>query len=325
MRKKFSICITPLALFGVLLILTNACKKEDNSNLIPVLTTSAESNIMVNTATGGGNITSDGGATVTSRGVCWSTDITPTISDNQTTDGAGIGSFTSNITDLIGNTRYYVRAYATNNNGTGYGGAISFITAAVADIDGNVYYAVTIGTQVWLVENLKTTKYSNGDPIPNVTGDSQWNDLITGAYCNYDNNDSNATTYGRLYNSYAVKDNRKIAPTGWHVPSDQEWTVLTDYFGGESIAGGKLKETGTEHWYNPNTGATNESGFTGLPGGFRYNAGWFDDIGRSGSWWTSTEDVRGHSWERWLYYGSPEVDRSVDNEALGFSIRCIKD
>jgi uncharacterized protein (TIGR02145 family) len=325
MRKKFSTRIIPLALFGVLLILTNACKKDDDSNLIPVLTTSAELNIMVTSATGGGNITSDGGVTVTSRGVCWSTDITPTISDNHTTDGAGIGSFTSNITGLTENTRYYVRAYATNSKGTGYGGAISFITAAVADIDGNIYHSITIGSQVWLLENLKTTKYNNGDPIPNITSNTGWLHLTTGAYCSYDNNDSNATTYGLLYNRYAVFDSRNIAPTGWHVASDEEWTILSDYLGGDSIAGGKLKETGTTHWISPNTGATNETGFTGLPGGFRHKSGDFDDIGRSGSWWTLGLDNEGHCWERWLYNDSPEVDRSLDDEALGFSVRCIKD
>jgi uncharacterized protein (TIGR02145 family) len=241
--------------------------------VIPTLSTTAASSITTTSATSGGNVISDGGATVTARGVCWSTNQNPTIDNSKTSNDIGTGSFTSNLTGLTANTIYYVRAYATNSMGTAYGNQVTFKTTTdvetntVTDIDGNIYHTVTIGTQVWMVENLKTTKYRNGDPIPNVTGNA-WAALTTGAYCWYNNDAATyKATYGALYNWYAVADSRNIAPTGWHVPTDAEWTTLTTFLGGESVAGGKLKETGTNHWTSPNTGATNETGFTALPGG----------------------------------------------------------
>ena len=133
------------------------------------------------------------------------------------------------------------------------------------DIDGNVYHTVTIGTQIWMVENLKTTRYNDGSPIPFVTDSSSWSNLTTPGYCWYNNDTTNKNTYGALYNWFAVNTG-KLAPTGWHVPTDDEWTTLTTYLGGESIAGGKLKETGTTHWRTPNAGATNEIGFTASSG-----------------------------------------------------------
>lgn len=195
----------------------------------------------------------------------------------------------------------------------------------VTDIDGNVYHTIIIGTQVWLLENLCVTHYRNGDPIPEVTDNTAWSNLTTGAYCNYDNDINNVTTYCRLYNWFAVNDSRKIAPVGWHVPSDAEWTTLTDYLGGESVAGGKLKEMGLTHWISPNTGATNESGFTGLPGGNRDNGGDFDNIGDNGGWWSSTEFSTSAAWNRRLQYNSGEVDRGSNSKGTAFSVRCLKD
>ena len=139
----------------------------------------------------------------------------------------------------------------------------------VTDIDGNVYNTVTIGTQVWMKENLKVTHYNNGDEIPNIEDNAAWTGLSNGAYCNYQNDNDFVDTYGRLYNWFAVDDGREICPTGWHIATDAEWTILSDYLGGRHIAGGKLKEAGTTHWASPNTGATNSSGFTGLPSGMR--------------------------------------------------------
>ena len=147
--------------------------------------------------------------------------------------------------------------------------------ATVTDIDGNVYHTVTIGTQTWMVENLKTTRYRNGEAIPNITDNASWAALITCAYCDYNNIPSNSITYGKLYNWYAVNDSRNIAPMGWHVSTDAEWTTLTTFLGGTSIAGGKLKENGTIHWNSPNVGATNETGFSALPGGYRLNSGFY--------------------------------------------------
>lgn len=196
----------------------------------------------------------------------------------------------------------------------------------VTDYDGNVYTTVTIGTQVWLVENLKVTHYRNGDAIPNVSDAQPWSVLTTGAYCEYNNTPSNGTTYGKLYNWYAVHDSRNIAPVGWHVPTNEEWSTLTTYLGGIDVAGGKLKETGTSHWEPPNMGATNETGFTALPGGERTASGSFIDISMFGFWRTSTEYDATHARILYMDYQSDNVYQeyySLKNG--GLSVRCIKD
>lgn len=193
----------------------------------------------------------------------------------------------------------------------------------VKDIDGNVYNTVTIDTQVWMVENLKVTKYLNSNPIPNINDSAQWSILTTGAYCNYDNNESYVTTYGRLYNWYAVNDSRNICPTGWHVPTDADWSNLTNFLGGENVAGAKLKETGTKHWRDPNAGATNETGFTALPGGSRYNST-FVTLTLYGFWWSASEENQDSAWIRIMRRVSSDIGRFPDNKKNGFSIRCIK-
>lgn len=292
----------------------------------PTVSTASISNITTTTASGGGNVTADGGATVTARGICWSTSQNPTITDLHTSDGTGTGSFTSSIGSLSPSTTYYVKAYATNSMGTAYGGQVSLATNAlpITDIDGNVYHSVTIGTQVWMVENLKTTKYRNGTDIPYITDNALWSSDTTGAYCNYQNIASNSTTYGRLYNWYAVNNVNNIAPTGWHVASDAEWTILTDFLGGEAVAGGKLKEAGTAHWNSPNTGATNESGFTALPGGWRRDYGPFED-GSWGYWWSATEYNATIAWNRLMVFSAANVWRNDSFKTYGFHVRCIKD
>jgi uncharacterized protein (TIGR02145 family) len=177
-----------------------------------------------------------------------------------------------------------------------------------------------------MAENLRTTKYNNGTVIPNITSASEWMSLTTGAYCNYNNTTSNDTiaNYGRLYNWYAINMS-KLAPNGWHVPTDAEWTTLTTYLGGESIAGGKLKETGTTNWYSPNTDATNETGFTALPGGIRYYYGTFQSFGHFGLWWSATEDGANSAWDRSMSYNISDAYRNNYNKELGFSVRCVKD
>jgi uncharacterized protein (TIGR02145 family) len=195
----------------------------------------------------------------------------------------------------------------------------------INDIDGNSYHTVTIGTQVWMVENLKTTRYSNGEPIPNITDANQWSNLTSGAFSNYNNDESIALEYGRLYNYYTVIDNRNLCPTGWHVPANDDWITLTTYLGGESVAGGKLKETGTNHWKSPNTGATNETGFTALPGGHRSNSGNFNDIGDDGYWWSSTGDGTNNAWNRDIDYNTSDMFRDDAGTNRGFSVRCLQD
>jgi uncharacterized protein (TIGR02145 family) len=281
----------PVILAGVLLAIAFGCKKEA-AKVIPTITVAAVTNIGENSATSGGEVTSDGGSAILSRGVCWSTGHNPTTSNGYTNDGIGSGNFTSTLTGLAPSSTYYVRAYAINSVGTGYGSEVSFKTLeeTVTDIDGNHYHKVTINTQVWMVENLNVTHYRNGDPIPNVTSDPTWMTLTTGAYCNYNNDLNNAATYGRLYNWYAVNDSRKIAPAGWHVPSGAEFTTLQLNYGGANVAGGPLKESGTVHWNSPNDGATNSNGFTALPGGRRgvsLGTIYLSGLGLEGDWWQS--------------------------------------
>jgi uncharacterized protein (TIGR02145 family) len=294
------------------------------------LSTNQVTEITANTATCGGNIIKEGVSAVTVRGVCWGTNPNPTTTDNRTTNGAGGGSFISNLSSLIPNTIYYLRAYATNSAGTGYGNEVSFKTSesgvgTITDIDENVYHTVSIGTQIWMVENLKTTKYRNGDPIPNITSDAEWGKQTLGAYCWYENAITNKAIYGALYNWYAVNDARKIAPAGWHVPSNAEWTLLIDYLGGEWVAGDKLKEVGTSHWQSPNAGATNESGFTALPGGYRnYNIS-FGYIVTNGYWWTSTESGPDNAWWRKIDNYNSNVQNNIYGKKGGYSVRCVKD
>jgi uncharacterized protein (TIGR02145 family) len=396
---------------------------------MPTLSTTAMGSITQTTASCGGNITSDGGALINVRGVCWNTATGPSINNTKTTDGTGIGSFQSSLADLTPGTTYYVRAYATNSAGTAYGNELSFSTSAVtmlpptsttiaatsvtnttanlnatvnannslttvtfeygltssygltstavqspvsgailknvsalvtglisgqtyhyrvktenevgttyggditftttgaltvADIDGNFYNTIAINTQVWMKENLKTTKYNDGASIPIVTDPTAWTNLSTHGYCWYNNDlTTYSAIYGALYNWYSVSTG-KLCPTGWHVPTDAEWTELISYLGGESIAGGKLKESGTAHWVNPNTGAANETGFTALPGGGRNFDGPFLSIGTIGLWWSSTTDFTDNAWNRMMFYDNVNVTRNYTTKRGGFSVRCIK-
>ena len=200
------------------------------------------------------------------------------------------------------------------------------ISGFCVDIDGNEYATVIIGNQVWMSENLKVTKYRDGTAIPTGLSNSEWENTTSGAYAVYDNNETHADTYGYLYNWYAVDDSRNIAPDGWHVPTDDEWTTLTDYLGGTSVAGGKMKETGTSHWNSPNTGATNESGFTAFPGGYRSSSsGNYNSIGSYGFFWSSSEGNSSNAWRRILYYNNSGVYRHNYNKNYGFSVRCVRD
>ena len=185
--------------------------------------------------------------------------------------------------------------------------------------------AIVIGTQQWMRENLDVLTYRNGDIIPQVTDPTAWAALTTGAWCYYNNDVANGAIYGKLYNWYAVNDPRGLAPTGWHVPTDDEWTTLTTRLGGTTVAGGKMKVAGTTSWTTPNTGATNESGFAGLPGGFRSTNGSFYDVGSFGYWWSSTEDYATYAWLRDLLYINGVIDRASGSKRDGFSVRCLRD
>ena len=293
-----------------------------------VLTTGTVLSITPASATCGGEILNDGGDSVVVCGVVWNTEVDPTI-DNHigiSSDKPELGKFVSTITKLSPNTTYYVRAYATNGIATTYGNQKNFKTPdGVLDADGNDYPVVTIGTQVWMAENLKTTKYNDGTDIPNVTDRSVWSVLNTGAYgWYYDNYEVYGQTYGALYNWHAVNTG-KLAPIGWHVATDAEWKILITYLGGKDVAGGKLKEAGDEHWSNPTSGATNETGFTALPGGFRREDGYYFLQNGDGTWWSASERSTDEAYEFGMNWSSNIVANGYDSKLRGNSVRCIKD
>jgi uncharacterized protein (TIGR02145 family) len=187
---------------------------------------------------------------------------------------------------------------------------------------------IKIGTQVWVTKNLDVTKFRNGDPIPEAKTDEEWEKAgqkKQPAWCFYENDPANGAKYGKLYNWYAVTDKRNICPTGWHVPSNAEWTQLTDYLGGGLVAGGKMKSMGTQYWESPNDDATNSSGWSGLPGGSRGARGPFDAVGGHGWWWTSTGLNTYDAWARGLARALSIVDGGYTHKALGLSVRCIRD
>ena len=316
----------------MILFVTVRCKKDHVNTSVPVLTTDVVLNISPVSCTSGGNITDDGGSEVTERGICWNEGSVPFIDENEHThDGSGMGVFFSSVNGLDPNTSYYVRAYATNKTGTGYGIYRLFQTLdsdaeIVTDYDGNTYNTVTIGTQVWMAENLRTTHFRNSDPIAVITNANQWSDQASAAYCNYDNDENNTAIYGRLYDWYAVKRN-DLCPPDYHMPDTSDFETLIDYLGGEDVAGKKLKEAGLMFWYSPNSG-NNESGFTGRPGGYRRYDGIFNDKGRYGYWWSATELLpvdTNNCYCYWLLNNSDNTGKITSDKKTGYSVRCIKD
>jgi uncharacterized protein (TIGR02145 family) len=236
-------------------------------------------------------------------------------------------SATSLFNGVLGQQYILSWGIATCNNSSSDSIFIAFPTispgSGVTDIDGNNYSSQIIGFQEWMINNLKTNHYCNGDLIPNITVNSQWAGLTNGAWSYYDNFFSNSYVYGKLYNGFAVADPRNVCPCGWHLPTDAEWTTLTDYLGGLSVAGGKMKTTGTSLWGSPNLNATNESGFSGVPGG--YNGGFFSQMNSGAYWWSVTEISSSQSWSRYIISGSSSVYRTAAQNYFGYSVRCVKD
>lgn len=294
--------------------------------VIPTLTTTAPYANDDKVIFAGGNITSDGGSAIIARGVCWSKNSKPTIQHNLTKDGSGSGTFSSLINSFSKDSTYYLRAYATNSVGTAYGNTLKFSIGGliVKDYDGNFYHVITIGVQVWMLENLKSTSFRDSTAIPLVEANSQWGSMGTPAYCWYNESQVDGNyIYGALYNWYAVSSG-KLCPSGWHVPTDDEWTVLSDYLGGTAVAGGKLKEIAATHWKMPNAGATNETQFTALPGGSRSSSGLVENLGYYGNWWSASPVNSSTAYYRYMYSGTPELTRSFAGQKSGFSVRCIK-
>jgi len=320
------------------------------SMVIPTVTTASATAVTATSANTGGDVTQDGGAPVTARGVAYGTSANPTTSGTITTDGTGTGVFTSTLTGLTPSTTYNVRAYATNSVGTAYGNEFIFTTGSVGpsfacgtstviDIDNNTYNTLQIGTQCWTQSNLKVSKYRNGDNIPTGLSNTAWENTTAGAYAIYNNDPVNDGLYGKLYNHYAVIDTRGLCPTGWHVPTDEEWNVMVKFLDPNAdtvcsncwqsgIAGGALKSTAIQPtpggWNSPNAGAINSSGFSAGPGGRRDYEGSFFALGSHGLWWSSSSTWVG-VWYRYLYTHSGGIGRINTTLPIGISVRCLRD
>ena len=297
----------------------------------PVITTAQISSVTANSAVSGGVISYNGGAPITESGVCWSTTAQPDLDDSFMINASGATSFNCTMTNLSPGTKYYVRAYVKNSEWTVYGTQMTFNTKLV-DIEGNLYSTVTIGTQVWMAENLKTTKLNDNTAIPEITDGAEWISLTTPAYCWYFNNISNKESYGTLYNWYTV-GTAKICPTGWHVPSDEEFKNLELFLGMPSDQLGLWAWRGTDQgskmknttgWDN-NGGGTNSSGFSAIAGGYRYGAtGAFSGAGILTYWW-ATDNNEIYGWYRRLDGDNNGVFRDITSKKGGKYIRCLKD
>jgi uncharacterized protein (TIGR02145 family) len=313
---------------------------------IPIVTTTPVTVFAATSATVGGNVTADGGATITERGVYWGTSQNPESTGTKLQIGSGTGIYSTNLTGLIPNTPYYVKAYAINSQGISYGSPGSFITTSggqtgtITDIDGNIYNIVTIGTQVWMAENMKTTKYNDNTIIPNVTDNAAWNNLTTPSYSWY-NNDEAAykATYGALYNWYAVdaasNGGKNICPTGWHIPTDADWKIM------EISLGMSQSEADATGWRGSNQGAqiksitgwsggytnTNTSGFSALPGGVRFypNGGASGGMGSGEAWWSASTYNTTSAYHRYVGLSEGNISRLGDNDKKnGFAVRCVQ-
>jgi uncharacterized protein (TIGR02145 family) len=314
---------------------------------LPIVSGGSVTNLTDVSATLSGAITADGHSAITERGICYGTSPNPTTSDSKVTNGTGIGSMTCNVSGLTDGTVYYAKAFATNQWGTTYGEEVEFITG-MRDIDNNLYRCVKIGSQVWMAENLKVSKYRNGDVIPNVTAVVEWNSLTTGAYCYYDHNPDNNAVYGKLYNWFVVDDSRNVAPTGWHIPTDEEWIALKEYLtnngygyggAGNEIAKSMASTSGWETYTTPGTAgndqsSNNSSGFSGFPGGCQQGPD-FNGFGYGAMWWSSSEPtiyyvdsiygLQGAATYWFLYYSRGFMDFHINNIRNGYGIRCVRD
>lgn len=328
---------------GLLLtiILVQSCKKDEPAGKVCSCLTQEATNVSASGATLNGTVNAHNLSTVVTFEYGTTISYGFNFSANPyTVTGDSLTHVSAVIDRLLPGTIYHFRLKAVNSLDTIYSEDATFTTleinpvnfnsdltyGSVSDIDGNTYKTIQIGTQTWMAENLKTTKYNDGTAIPNIKDGTYWGALSTGAYCDYYNFPAYSAIYGRLYNWYVVAstNSQNVCPTGWHVTSDSEWTLLIDYLGGESVAGYKLKEAGSAHWPDPNTGATNESGFTALPGGWRYQPNSFGDLGAHATWWFSTEyDADNAEFYHLSFSGG--TNGGYSSKTAGMSVRCLKD
>jgi uncharacterized protein (TIGR02145 family) len=338
----------------VILFPLNGCRKPETENILSITTDDIEI-FSEGIYTFNGTIVSIGNEEISEHGFCWSESVNPEADGNLIKLGSrnSTGSFSIKVDDVLPGTTYYVKAFAGTNSNTLYGDLKSFTTPdtfklLIIDIDHNIYYTVKIGNQIWMSDNLKATRYSDGSTIPRVEERQDWFNfsLYTRAYCWYDNYGAVGATYGALYtwpaamNIYSGNDIKPgkvqgVCPDGWHLPDDSEWKQLEIFLGmsqaeadGENWRGenegGAMKHSGTQYWTSPNTSSTNSSGFNSLPAGWRDGAGYFRNFGTSARFWTSSK--RGdYAWVRQLDYNSSQIFRGTLGLYEGISVRCIKD
>lgn len=265
---------------------------------------------------------------VLETGMCWSTSENPGLQNYMPSDKTDTGNFICIMRGLTPDTKYFIRAYVRTRKDTIYGDNITFKTkdfGTLTDNDGNIYKTVSVGTQTWMKENLRSTRLNDGSAIKEADDEAVWTSLTSPGYCWFKNDEENfKDPYGALYNWYATNTS-KLCPAGWHIPNEADWDTLTIYLGGEEIAGGNLKETGTDYWVKPNTGATNIVCFAALPGGFRHSNGKFFDFGFSGYWWSSKQYMETRAYFRYISYDESTLFRFNNLKKYGFSVRCLKD
>lgn len=314
--------------FIVICLLISSCSKKDNS-VPPGVETYSPLYVASYRATIGCIVTSDGGSGIVACGVYIGTAQDPETSGARLQMGNDTGIFLGQVAGLEAGTQYFIKAFASNTAGESLGSLVEITTPGIiTDYDNNNYETVKIGTRLWMAENLRTLHFANGDNIATTepatldisaeaTPEYQWA---------YEGNDTYDDVYGRLYTWFTVTDTRKVCPTGWHVPSDDEWTALENTLGGFEVAGSKLKESGNSHWISPyNLYATNESCFSALPGGYRNNTGGFSYMGNYGYWWSNSEGDSENAWIRSLFVQSIQITRTDFAKKYGASVRCIKD
>jgi uncharacterized protein (TIGR02145 family) len=328
MKRQNYLWLALLVITGCTIV---SCKKESKIILPPVQAFSPYF-ISSSAATVGFRVENDGGSKILDCGIYLGVSANPETTGTKLAVASDTGTFVFQVNGLIGGTQFFMKAYAKNSKGEGVSDQITFTSpATIKDYDNNSYETVSIGSQMWMAQNLRATHYLNGDPIGTTTtatldisGESspkyQWS---------YAGDEANTPVYGKLYTYYAITDSRKVCPTGWHIPSDAEWITLENSIGGYLIAGSGLKETGNTHWLAPyNLDATNVSCFKALPGGYRNSASGsntFSFLGNYGYYWTSTEADGTNGWIRSLYVQSTQLSRMNFSKKGGASIRCIKD